>query len=776
MTFEILALFVVLAGMAALFLTERLPLELTAFVGLLVLILAGWVPPSRAFEGFSSPPVITMIGTFFVGAGLLHTGIADALAGRVERMAGRSEGRLIFAVGMLGGAFSAFMNNVAATAMLMPAVAALARRTGTSPSKLMLPLASGTILGGTITLIGTPPNMVAADLLREHGDAPFTLFDFAPVGLPLLLLGAATLGLLGKRILPGRVAAAAVSRRSDLLQVYQLHDTLFSIRVSRGSGLAGHSLRDTALARTLGVQVVGVVRGGHRRMAATPDLELEADDVLLVQGSVADVRELFRVRGTELTEARPEELEEASRSVSGVVARLREGSDLAGQTLRTMQCRTRFGLVGIALRRGTALLEEDLGAVPLRAGDELFALGVRGEWDEEALRRHFEVEPMGPEAFRALSGRVYVLRVSDASGLAGATIAESRIGELVGLTISGILRDGGTLLGLDPAERILPGDRLLVTGEPARIRGLLALGGVELMQDVAAGSLEWESEGIVEVTLAPRSSVAGKTLAEIDFRERYGLTVLAVWRAGTLLHEHLAGFRLAFGDALLLHGPWARIRQIARDSDFLALAAPAREERRTGKIGWVVAALVLMIGMVATGWQPAHVAAFAAGTLVVLSGAITMPEAYRALEWRVVFLVAAILPIGTALENTGAAPLLARQAHALLGPLGPETTLVVLAVLASVLSQLFDGAPAVVMLAPVAFAVSDGLGISPRPLMMAVGLAASATYLAPFSHKANLLVMGAGGYRASDYFRAGVPLTLIHLGLIATLVPLLFPF
>ncbi len=776
MTFEILALVVLLLVMAALFLTERLPLELTAFAGLLVLVLAGWVPPDRAFEGFSSPPVITMIGTFFMGAALLHTGIADFLAARVERFAGGGERRLVFAVALLGGVFSAFMNNVAATAMLMPAVASLARRTGTSPSKLLLPLASGTILGGTATLVGTPPNMVAADLLRAHGDAPFALFDFAPVGLPLLLAGAAVLALLARRILPARIAAAPVSRRSDLLQVYQLHDTLFSIRVSPGSGLAGHSLRDTALGRTLGVQVVGVVRDGTRRLAADPDMDLEPGDVLLVQGSVADVRELFRVRGTELTEARAEELEEASRAVTGVVARVREGSEVVGQTLRTLGFRNRFGLVGIAIRRGTVLLEEALGGVPLRAGDELFALGVRGALDEEALRRHFDVAAMDAAAFRALGGRVYVLRVGEASGLAGTTIAESRMGELVGLTITGILRDGGTLLGLDPTERILPGDRLLVTGEPARIRALLALGGVELMQDVAAGSLESAGEGIVEVALAPRSSVAGRTLAEIDFRERYGLTVLAVWRAGALLHEHLAGLRLAFGDALLLHGPWARVRQIARDPDFLALASTAPEERRTRKAGWVLAALALMLAMVGTGWQPPHVAAFAAGTMVVLTGAITMGEAYRALEWRVVFLVAAILPIGTALESTGAAPLLAQQVRAILGPLGPEAALLVLAVLASLLSQLFDGAPAVVMLAPVAFAVAEGLGVSPRPMLFALGLGASATYLAPLSHKANLLVMGAGGYRPLDYFRAGVPLTLLHLGLILALVPWLFPF
>jgi di/tricarboxylate transporter len=383
---------------------------------------------------------------------------------------------------------------------------------------------------------------------------------------------------------------------------------------------------------------------------------------------------------------------------------------------------------------------------------------------------------MGPEVFDVLKGRIYVLRVTEASGLAGETIARSRMGELVGLTISGILRDGRTLLGVDPAERLLPGDRLLVTGEPERIQSLASLGGVELLQEVAAGALEAEGIGIVEAVIAPRSSVAGKTLAEIDFRERYGLSVLAVWRAGTLRHEHLAELRLSFGDALLLHGPWARIRQIARGRDVVVLSPTSAEERRAKKAPWVLGALVLMVAMVVAGWQPPHVAAFAAGTLVLLMRAITMEEAYRAVEWRVVFLVAALLPVGVALQHTGADAVLASTARATLGSLEPRVALVVLAALASALSQLLDGAPAVVMLAPIAFAVSEALGVSVRPMMMAVALGASAAYLAPLSNKVNLLVMGAGGYRAGDYFRAGLPLTILHLGLVALLVPMMLHF
>jgi di/tricarboxylate transporter len=249
-----------------------------------------------------------------------------------------------------------------------------------------------------------------------------------------------------------------------------------------------------------------------------------------------------------------------------------------------------------------------------------------------------------------------------------------------------------------------------------------------------------------------------------------------VWRQGELLHEQLANHRLAFGDALLLHGPVARIRQMARGQDFLVLSTGASEARRAHKWPWALGAVALLIGLALAGWQPPHVAAFLAGTLVVLGGAITMEEAYRAIEWRVVFFVAAILPISAAMESTGASALLAQGAHAALGGVGPQTTVAVFAVLASILSQLFEGPPAVVMLAPAVFAVAQGLNVDARPLMMSVALGASAAYMAPFSHKANLLVMGVGGYRAADYLRAGLPLTLLHLALIVLLVPLLFPF
>ena len=281
---------------------------------------------------------------------------------------------------------------------------------------------------------------------------------------------------------------------------------------------------------------------------------------------------------------------------------------------------------------------------------------------------------------------------------------------------------------------------------------------------------------MVEAAIAPRSGAVGRTLQDLDFRGRYGLLALALWRAGQSVHADLAKITLRFGDALLLYGPREKIRLLAAEPDFLVLSEAAQAPRSKRKAPYALAGLVLMIGLVATGFQPIHVAAFTAASLVILAGALSMQQAYRVIEWRAIFLVAAVLPVGFAMERTGAATFLADTVTTTAGPLGPYFVLGALIVLASMLSQGLDGAPAVVLLAPVVIQMADQLDLSPYPLMMGVSLAASAAFMTPFSHKANLLVMGAGGYRSADYLKVGTPLTILLFVLLTLLVPVFFPF
>ena len=275
--------------------------------------------------------------------------------------------------------------------------------------------------------------------------------------------------------------------------------------------------------------------------------------------------------------------------------------------------------------------------------------------------------------------------------------------------------------------------------------------------------LESEDFGIVEVALAPRSAVVGKKLRDLEFRNRHGLQLLAVWRGGRSIYTGLPDLVFRLGDALLVQGPWERIRLLGSNPDFVVLSPEGLRPKRHAKAPVAVGALLLMVGLVVFGIQPIHVAAFIAASLALLFRTVTMEEAYRAIEWRTIFLVAAVLPVGFAMERTGAALLLVDGVKELIGPLGDYAILVALVLFASLLSQTLDGAPAVVLLAPVALETAAQLGMNPYAAMMGVSLAASAAFMTPFSHKANLLVMGAGGYRSIDYARVGTPLNRGHL-------------
>jgi di/tricarboxylate transporter len=738
--------------------------------------MAGYLTAEEAFTGFSSPAVITMLSIFIVSGALQQTGVADMIGNRVHALVGSREVPLIIFVMLTAGVLSAFMNNIAAVAVLMPAVASIAARAGLSPSRLFMPLSFGAILGGTTTLVGTPPNILAGEMLKRSGLEPFGLFDFTPLGGLILLAGVLYMVTIGRKLLPVRERSPAADDTRELAKVYQLQDRLFSICLPKDSKLDGATLGDARLGTALNVQVIAILRDGRKRIAPRADAVLRGGDILIVAGRLEDLQELVRVRGVEVQSTRLSELPRPAGGVSGIRMILSSDSTLVGKSLKQLTFRQRFGVVVVAIKRGDKMLRRHLGRTVLRADDELFALGARDRLQVIAEMPDFDVQVVGLSAVSQLRDEVFLIRVPEDSPLIGTTIGAGRMGELIGVTVAGIIREGETRLAVSRDEVIRAGDRFLVAGEPAGIVDLLALGEVHLDSEAPAPAIESDEVGIVEATIAPRSSLIGRTIREITFRERYGLQVLAVWRKDRPIRTGLARIRIRFGDALLLQGSWERIRRLAADHDFVVLSRIAAAPKRTKKAPIAVGALLLMVGMVVSGFQPIHVAAFTAASLALLFGALTMQEAYRLIEWRAIFLVAAVLPVGIAMERTGAALLLANMVTGVAGPLGPYAILAALILLSSTLSQGLDGAPAVVLLTPVALQAAADLGLSPYPIMMGVSLAASAAFMTPFSHKANLLVMGAGGYRAKDYVRVGTPLTIVILVLLALVVPVFFPF
>jgi di/tricarboxylate transporter len=444
--------------------------------------------------------------------------------------------------------------------------------------------------------------------------------------------------------------------------------------------------------------------------------------------------------------------------------------------VQRLHFRERYGGLVVALWRDGERLYDRPGGVPLREGDEILALGDRGEVEALAALPEFDLVEIGPPTLQRLEESVFQVRVTEGSELVGRSVRESRVGELTGLTIVGRIPLDGRLSAVTPDVCFEDGDVLLVSGEPTRVAGLLQFGDIEIDETEDASDIESEGVKVVEVIVAPRSSIKGRTPRELDFRERYGLQVLAVMRGGGPIHEGLADLSLRVGDSLLLQGPATKISLLGPDSDFLVLTPGYQEVRRTRRAPVTLAALALMVAIVATGTYPIQVAAMIAAVLLVAFGALTMEQAYRAVDWRTVFLVAAVLPIGIAIERSGAAPWLADGVVQLVGSFGPYAVLVALMLLSSLMSQVLTGPPTVVILAPVTFVAAAGAGIDVRPLMMGVALSASVAFLTPFSHRANLLVMSAGGYRPKDFLRVGSMLTVVSLVLIAVLVPLLFPF
>ena len=776
MTPEIGFLFLILAGMVALFLTEKIPVDLTAFLGLVVLIFSGFVKSDEAFSGFASSAVITMLSIFIVSASLLHTGIADMVGARIHDWVGSREVSLIVTIMLVAGVLSAFMNNIAAAAVLMPAVASLARRAGLSPSRLFMPLSFGAILGGTTTLVGTPPNILVGAMLEARGMESFDLFDFAPMGLTLLFLGIVYMTTIGRRLLPSREMTPSPSTPRDLADVYHLDEMIFSIRIPADSGLDGTTLEEARLGAALGVQVVAILRNGRKELAPRPTTVLNSGDTLLVKGQLSDLQQILKVQGTEIKKARIGQLPRPTLGFSAIRLQVSDDSTFQHMSLKQLDFRGRYGAIVMAIQRGSQLLRDGLGEEIPAAGDELVLIGAREALDQLGTRPGLIVLESGLTTLRPLQQHLFLIKVHTGSPLAGATLGASRIGELIGLTVGGIVREGETHPAVSPDEIIRAGDNLLVAGESDRIAGLLELGDIQFDSEVDVSELGSEDVALLEASLAPRCSLIGKTLQEISFRQRYGLQVLAVWREGAPLRSRLVSLKLTFGDALLLRGSPERMRMLAADPDFLVLSQTVQAVRRVRKAPFAVGCLLLMIGLVTTGIQPIHVAAFTAASLVVLSGALTMKEAYSSIEWRAIFLVAAILPVGIAMERTGAATWLADTVVDTAGPFGPHMVLAMLVVLSSLLSQGLDGAPTVVLLTPVVLRAATGLGLDPLPLMMGVGLAASAAFMTPFSHKANLLVMGAGGYRSADYLKVGTPLTIVCLVLLVFMVPLFFLF
>jgi di/tricarboxylate transporter len=783
MTPQIATVLAILALAVTLFVTEWLSVDLVALLVLVSLALTGLVTPTEALSGFSSPAVVTVWAMFVMSGALSRTGVANRVGHQVLRLAGSGEVQLTAVIMVTAGILSAFMNNVGVAALLLPVVMDIARRTSHPPSKLLIPLAFGALLGGLTTLIGTPPNILASDALRDYGLRPFRMFDFTPLGVVVMLVGVAYMALVGRHLLPKRDIAKEFLARdeADLGKFYGLRERMFVIRLPANSVLAGRSLAESRLGSALGLNVVAIIRQGEAELAPDPGTLLYANDRLLVEG---EYDQLAALRGrTHLLVANDKPALEKliSDQVSLGEVRLLPHSSFVGQTLHQLDFRQRFGVNVLAILRSGVPRRTNVKGIVLQPDDTLLAHGPAAQLN--ALRDvpdfgdYRLVSDVQATVTYSLQERLSALRVPQESILVDRTLAESRLGDAFGLTVLSIRRDGVTHLMPGPHEPLQADDVVLVKGRPEALLALRGLQNLEVADQIPPdlGELESERVGMVEVVLSPHTTLVGQTLRQLHFREKYGLSVLAIWREGQPYHAGLRDMALRFGDALLLYGPREKLGVLGGEPDFLVLTEAAQVVQHPEKAVLATLVMAAVLLPVILGWLPIAITAVVGAALMILIGCLKMEEAYRIIEWKAVFLIAGMLPLGIAMEQTGAARFLAERVVNSVGGWGPLSVVASLFILTALAAQMMPSAAVMVLLAPIALNTASDLAMSPYALMMTVAVSASASFLSPVAHPANVLIIGPGGYRFTDYIRVGLPLIVVVLIVVLLVLPIFWP-
>ena len=370
-----------------------------------------------------------------------------------------------------------------------------------------------------------------------------------------------------------------------------------------------------------------------------------------------------------------------------------------------------------------------------------------------------------------LGERVRRAGVPARSPLIGKTLEGSGLRQSYGLSVLGIERGGRMIPAPPPDSVVEEEDILFLNGEPRGPEGELE---VLPAQDFRESEIESAAVGIFEAVLSPRSRLIGQTLRDCHFRDRYGMTVIAIWRAGKPLRRGLSELPFELGDGLLLQGGRAHLSRLRTDPDLILLGGDEEAPLATGKSRLALGIMLVTLALAASGLLPVGEVMLGGALAMVLSGVLNMDQAYQAIEWKSVFLVAGMLPMGIAMTKTGAAALLTRWLIALLGGAGPVALLAGLVLLAALLTQAMNGAAVAAVLAPVAIQTAQQVGANPRAMAMGVALATSMAFLTPLGHPVNVLVMGPGGYSFRDYLRVGLPLFLIAGALIVALVPLVW--
>ena len=607
----------------AMFIWGRVRADIVALTALAALLVFGILTPSEALAGFSSPIVVMMIGLFVVGGAIMQTGLAKLTGNKLMALSRGNETITFLLVMLVTSFIGAFVSNTGTVALMMPIIVSLAAASGMQSSRFLMPLAFAGSLGGMLTLIGTPPNLVIDEVLTEAGYQPLAFFSFFPVGLIVIAIGIIVLMPLSKIFLSkkqnGKKRDKAKSL-DDLVDEYQLLDNL------------------------------------HRYIV-------------------------------------PSKRYGAADENGGVM-------DIVGKTLKDLSIQKKYGVSIIEIRN-----------------EKKSKLGLVKDVNQNMAKS---------------------------------------------------------------SSMISVHDILYILGDEEKIEKFAHDYGLRKMKDV---KIDFYDLGLTEIVVMPTSNFAGLRIGEANLRKRFGINVLGVKRGEEYITDNLIAAKLHVGDMLLVQGEWTNLAHLTSDtSNWVVLDQPEKTADKVlldYKAPVAAAIMLLMVAMMVFDFIPVApvTAVIIAGLLTVFTGCFRNVEAaYKTINWESIVLIAAMMPMSTALEKTGASALVSQTLVDSLGAMGPTALLAGIYFTTSLMTMFISNTATAVLMAPIALVAAQQVGVSPYSFLFAVTLGASMCFASPFSTPPNALVMKAGGYSFMDYVKVGLPLQII-IGVVMTFVlPLLFPY
>ena len=624
---------IILIITVAMFIWGRVRADIVALSALAALLVLGILTPAEALAGFSSPIVIMMIGLFVVGGAIMQTGLAKLTGNKLMALSRGNETVTFLLVMLVTSFIGAFVSNTGTVALMMPIIMSLAAGSGMQSSRFLMPLAFAGSLGGMLTLIGTPPNLVIDEVLTEAGFKPLAFFSFFPVGIIVIAIGIIVLMPLSKIFLSQKQNGKKKKNGKsldDLVDEYQLLDNL------------------------------------HRYIVPSKRTAAAIDE----NGQMMDI---------------------------------------VGKTLKDLSIQKKYGVSIIEIRN-----------------EKKSRLGL-------------------------------VKDVNQNMAKSSSTIAVH--------------------------------DTLYIMGDEEKIERFAQDYDLRKMKDV---KIDFYDLGLTEIVVMPTSNFAGLRIGDANLRKRFGINVLGVKRGGSssdgkvgkeYITDNLIATRLHVGDMLLVQGEWTNLAHLTSDTtNWVVLDQPEKTADKVlldYKAPVAAAIMLLMIAMMVFDFIPVApvTAVIIAGLLTVFAGCFRNVEAaYKTINWESIVLIAAMMPMSTALEKTGASALVSQGLVDSLGSMGPTALLAGIYFTTSLMTMFISNTATAVLMAPIALVAAQQVGVSPYSFLFAVTLGASMCFASPFSTPPNALVMKAGGYTFMDYVKVGLPLQII-IGVVMTFVlPLLFPY